>query len=387
MPFEFATATRIRFGPGVAREAAAAVADLGRRACLVTGRDPARAAWLAQDLAQAGLPVMAFPVAGEPTLDLVRRGAVLAREAGCDVIVALGGGSALDAGKAIAALAVQPEDVLAYVEVIGRGQPLAADPLPVVAIPTTAGTGSEVTRNAVLGASEAGVKVSLRSPRMLPRLALVDPLLTLDLPPAQTAAGGLDALTQLLEPFVSPGASPLTDALCREALPRAARALPQAVAHGHDVEAREAMALASLFGGLALANARLGAVHGLAAPLGGALGAPHGALCARLLPEVWAANVAALEARQPDAPALGRYREAAALLTGRSEASLSQGETWLRDLVKSLHIPGLDAWGLTEAAMPGLCAQARRASSMQGNPVALDEMELLAILQAAQKPL
>lgn len=383
MRFEFATAGRIIFGPGALREAGSQAAALGRRALVVGGRTPARLAPLLALLEGAGVAATTFAVAGEPTVDVAAAGAGLARAAGCDLVVAMGGGSALDAGKAIAALAANPGDPLDYLEVVGRGRPLAAPPLPCLAIPTTAGTGSEVTRNAVLGVPAEGVKVSLRSPLMLPRVALVDPELTHGLPPEVTAATGLDALTQCLEPFVSPAATPLTDGLCREGLARAARGLRRAWADGGDAAAREDMAVASLCGGLALANARLGAVHGFAAPLGGMYDAPHGAICARLLPPVMAANIAALREREPASPALARYAEAARLLTGDPRAEAEDGAAWAAALAAELGVPPLARYGLGPAAIPEVAARARRASSMQGNPVALSDAELSAILREA----
>lgn len=201
-------------------------------------------------------------------------------------------------------------DPLDYAEVIGHGRPLERRSLPLIAIPTTAGTGAEVTRNAVIGSPEHRVKVSLRSPLMLPEVAIVDPELTRDLPPALTASTGLDALTQLIEPLVSCRTNPLTDALCRSGIQRAARSLRRAVEHGEDLVAREDMSLASLFSGLALANAALGAVHGLTGPLGGMFEASHGALCASLLPAVMEANVRALRHRAgtPRPAALQRDR-------------------------------------------------------------------------------
>ena len=211
-------------------------------------------------------------------------------------------GSALDLAKAVAALLANPGDPLDYAEVIGGGKALSEPSYPCIAIPTTAGTGSEATRNAVLASPENGVKASLRSPTMLPRLAIVDPELSYGLPPRITAETGMDALAQLLEPLVCSGPNPLVDAICREALPRAIESLPRAYRDGSDEDARESMAYASLCGGMALANARLGAVHGFASPLGGAFPIPHGAACAVLLAPVAAANVAALRAREPAAP-------------------------------------------------------------------------------------
>jgi alcohol dehydrogenase class IV len=385
MPFEFATATRIIFGAGALREAGPAAAELCPGGCVVvvTGASAGRAAPLLADLESRDLRPTLFQVAAEPTLDMARAGAKLARAAGCGLVIGLGGGSALDAGKAIAALAANPGDPLDYVEVIGRGQALTEAPLPCIAIPTTAGTGAEVTRNAVLASPEHQVKVSLRSPRKLPRLAIVDPELTYSLPPDQTASTGLDALTQLLEAFTGNRPNPLTDAVCREGMQRAAGAMRQAFAHGHDPVAREDMAVASLFGGLALANARLGAVHGFAAPIGGLFAAPHGAVCARLLPVVVAVNLRALRARAPESPALPRYAEAARLLTGDGWATAEDGVAWLQSLVDDLQIRPLAAYGLKPADYPALVEKAAAASSMQGNPIKLTPGELRGILEQA----
>lgn len=383
MRFEFASAAQIIFGPGTLPEAAAAARSAGSRVLLVTGRTGERAAPLREKLKTCGLAVEEFRVAGEPSLDTVREGVEQARRAGSDVVVAFGGGSALDAGKAITALLTNPGDVLDYLEVIGAGKQLERPAAPFIAIPTTAGTGAEVTRNAVLFSPEHRVKASLRSRFLLPRLALVDPELTLDLPPAVTAATGLDALTQLIEAFVSVRANPLTDGFCREGIPRAARSLVQAFRHGRDLEARADMALASLLSGLALANAGLGAVHGFAAAIGGMFPAPHGAVCAVLLAPVMKANLEALRARQPAHPALGRYDEAARLLTGDAAAQAEDGIDWVRRVTSELAIPGLRSYGVAETHFAEIVVRAARASSMRGNPVPLAEDELIAILRAA----
>jgi len=304
MRFEFATATRILFGAGTVREVAPRAATLGRRCLVVVGSTVERCALLLEELSAHGVETVTFNVPGEPTIEMVLAGVQRARQNGCDVVIGLGGGSVLDTGKAIAALLTNGGELLDYLEVIGRGRPLTEASAPYIAIPTTAGTGAEVTRNAVLGSPEHCIKVSLRSPLMLPRLAVVDPELTHSLPPAVTASTGLDALTQLMEPYVSNSANPLTDAVCRDGMQRVARSLRRAYHDGRDAAAREEMALASLFGGLALANARLGAVHGLASPLGGLVSAPHGAICARLLPYVMQVNLRALQSRAPESPAL-----------------------------------------------------------------------------------
>ncbi|MCP3161544.1 iron-containing alcohol dehydrogenase [Myxococcus qinghaiensis] len=382
--FEFATATRIVFGPGRLAEAPELVRGLGgQRVLLVTGKTPARAGALRESLEALGLTVTGFRVEGEPTVDLVRQGLGLLAQERCDVVVAMGGGSALDAGKALAALATQGGDPLDYLEVIGRGQPLTRASLPFVAIPTTAGTGSEVTRNAVLGSKEAQVKASLRGPKLLPAVALVDPDLLIGAPASVLAASGMDALSQLIEPFLSARANPLTDALAREGLRRSARSLRRAVLEGPDAEAREDLALASLLGGLCLANSGLGAVHGFAAPVGGMFDAPHGAVCAALLSAVLDVNLRALRARAPEHPSLPRFRELAVLLTGRAEAREEEALSWVEALRADLRIPGLATYGLTPARLPELVTKARAASSMKANPLTLTDAELAEIATRA----
>jgi alcohol dehydrogenase class IV len=379
MRFEFATATRILFGAGSAREAAAQATRLGTRPLIVTGKDTARAAFLSESLPDS----VTLAIHGEPSVDAVRDGLARARESNRDVVIAIGGGSAIDAGKAIAALINNGGDPLDYLEIIGQGRPLERPAVPFIAVPTTAGTGSEVTRNAVLSSRPHRVKASLRSPYMLPRLAVVDPELTLSLPPAVTAATGLDALTQLMEAYVSCRANPLTDAVCLEGLRHAAQSLRRAYHDGSDLEARSRMCLASLFSGLALANAGLGAVHGFAAPLGGMFDAPHGAVCAALLPHAVAVNLRALRSREPENPALQRYDTAARILTGDAGAAASDLVAALRELIEELRIPPLSTYGVREADVPAVAEAASRASSMKGNPLTLTPDELRELLTAA----
>ena len=383
MKFEFATATRIIFGTGALQGIGPLAADFGTRALVVGGRTLARLTPLLDLLQQQGIATTLFSVPAEPTVDLVLEGVQMARAAACDLVIGMGGGSVLDAGKAIAALLTNPGDPFDYLEVVGRGRPLTVQPVPYLAIPTTAGTGAEVTRNAVLAAPDQGVKVSLRSPLMLPRLALVDPALTYAMPPAITASTGLDALTQCLEPYVSHQANPLTDALCREGMGRAAGALRRVLCDGQDEDARSDMALASLCGGLALANAKLGAVHGFAAPLGGMFPAPHGVICARLLPLVMAANVQALQTRAAADRALARYAEVAQILTGQPDAEAADGVAWVQALCAELAIPPLADFGVSEDEIPTVVAKAQKASSMQGNPIVLTIEELTQILRQA----
>ncbi len=381
--FEFATAGEIRFGAGTVDQAPGFARRFGTRALVVTGAHPERAGALLARLRAEGLRTTVFPVAGEPELETVTRGAALARSEDCEVILGFGGGSAIDAGKAIAALCANPGELMDYLEVIGAAQPLLQAPLPFIAIPTTAGTGAEVTRNAVLASPAHRVKVSLRSVLMLPRVAIVDPELTRDLPPAITAATGMDALTQLIEPYVSRRANPMVDALCLEGIPRAARALPAVFADGENAPARAEMALASLWSGMALASAGLGAAHGLAGPVGGMFPAPHGAICAALLPAVMETNLAALRARAPASPILARYDRVAQLLTGDPEARAADGVEQVRRLAQTLQIPGLRRYGVTADQAAELARKASRASSMKANPLPLTEEELAGILRAA----
>jgi alcohol dehydrogenase class IV len=384
MHFEFATATKIIFGAGTLREAGAAAKEFGRRALVVTGRDAKRAGPLLKILHEAGVGAATFSAAGEPELSSIEQGTALARKEKCELVIGFGGGSALDAAKAVAAMLANDGALLDYVEIIGSGRALSRPSAPFIAIPTTAGTGSEVTRNAVLASPEHKLKVSLRSPLMLARVAIVDPELTYDLPPALTASTGLDALTQLVEPFVCSRANPMTDGLCVEGIRRAGRSLRVAFNDGKNKSAREDMALASLFGGLALANAGLGAVHGFAGPIGGSFPVPHGAICAALLPHVMAANIHAL--RQRDAAggdALWRYDEMARLLTGSAGVTADEGVEWVRELVGDLQIKPLGAYGIREGHVADLAAKAANASSMKANPISLTAGELVETLRRA----
>jgi len=383
MHFEFATATRIIFGGGSLAEIGPIAADFGKHALVVTGGTSLRAGTLLDYLTSHQVSFTTFTVIGEPTTETARNGMQKARRNRCDMVIGIGGGSALDAGKAIAALLTNQGDLLDYLEVIGRGQPLVNPPAPYIAIPTTAGTGAEVTRNAVLLSPEHKVKVSLRSAMMLRKVALVDPDLTHSMPPPVTAGTGIDALTQVIEPYVSHLSTPLTDTFCLDGMHRAARSLRKAFDNGEDLRAREDMALTSLYGGLALANAKLGAVHGFAGPFGGMFEAPHGAICAALLPYVMEINVRALKERRPDSEALMRYDEIGQILSGNPAAGAADGVVWVQELCEDLRVPHLGAYGLDEDALPTLIKKAAQASSMKGNPIKLTGNEMEEILKRA----
>ena len=385
MDFEFAGPSRIVFGVGRLAMAGDFAAAFGRRCLVVRGRDAARAAPLLDGLARAGLVVLDLASPPEPGIEDLRPALDRARGFGPDLLVGFGGGSAIDMAKALSALIPEGGDPLDYAELVGAGRPFAAASLPCIAIPTTSGTGSEATRNAVFSAPGKGgirVKASLRSASMLPRLALVDPALSLGLPRRLSADSGLDAITQLIEPLVSAKANPLVDGLCREGLRRGLAALPRVYENGGDLAAREDMAFASLTGGLALANAGLGAVHGIAGPLGGMTGAPHGAICGALLPRVVSANVRILEERLPDSPAIVKYAEIASMLLGRAARAREAGPA-LEALVRDLGARSLGELGLERRDFRRLAAASLQAGSMRSNPLPLAEGEVLDILEAA----
>jgi alcohol dehydrogenase class IV len=377
---DLAVPADVRFGAGRVSEVPQALAALGTRQVLVvTGRTTSRADGIRSALRETGVSSDVFAVATEPSIDLVRAAVAQLTEAGCDAVLGFGGGSALDVAKALAVLATSGTDPLDHLEVIGAGRPISKPGLPCVAVPTTAGTGSEVTRNSVL--SGGGVKASLRSPLMLPKLAVVDPDLLIGLPAPTIAASGMDALSQLIEPLLSQRANPFSDALARDGIRRSARSLRRAYEEGMEESGvREDLALASLFGGLCLANSGLGAVHGLAAAAGARLSAPHGAVCAAALAAAVEVNLRALRDRAPAHPALHRIAEVATLLTGQPDAAPEDAIGWLRDLTAALSIPGLASYGLDEAEIPAVVAAAQKASSMRANPIELTDAEVREIV-------
>jgi len=376
-PFDFATAQQILFGRGKVNQLSSIAARYSLRRCVVvSGKSAARVQPIFDSLSEAGVVIVNVTVSSEPSISLLRQAVARAVEEDCDGVIAIGGGSVIDTGKAIAALMRNREDVFEYLEVIGKGRALEQPSAPCIAVPTTSGTGAEVTRNAVLYSAEHAVKVSLRSATMLPVAAVVDPDLTRDLPPQTTAWSGMDALTQLIEPYVSVRANALTDALCLQGIPMAARALVKAFRDGGDMEARTAMSLASLFGGMALANAGLGVVHGFAGPLGGMFDAPHGAICAAILPHGMAANISRMRAEGSDSAGLERYRTVARCLTGSALAEAEDGVEFVRELSRELQIPALGTFGMGAGDADEVVEKAERASSMKANSVVLSKDEL-----------
>jgi alcohol dehydrogenase class IV len=376
----------ICFGPDQARSALTNLHRLGSRAILVCGKDPQRHPDVVEQIHREAETVLYIKVSGEPDTVQVENGARRARDERCDLVIALGGGSVIDTGKAIAALVHNGGPLSQYLEVIGQGRSMENPAIPCIAIPTTAGTGAEATRNAVLTSTEHRIKVSLRSPHLLPRLAVIDPNLTLSLPPALTAATGMDALTQLIEAFLSRKANPMTDILCREGIRRAVEALPLVFKDGSNRQARADMAIASLYSGLALANGGLGAVHGIAGPLGGRKPVPHGLACAALLAPVYEANARLLAHSQSNGPDLVRFMETSRLLTGNPQATVSDGSRWLYALQRRLNLPALNQFDLTESDLAIVADKALNSSSMHGNPLRLKKPEVIQILYKAMEP-
>ena len=398
-PFEFATAARVVFGCGTAARVRAALQLrelLDQRgdapALIVAGASDRFSAPLAESLKQAGVDSVTYHCAGgEPSVATAEAAIALAKEHACGAVIAIGGGTPVDTGKCVAAVLTNggpTPDLYDFLEVVGRARPLTSRCAPFVAVPTTAGPGAEVTKNSVLEAGDR--KVSMRHPYMLPDVAVIDPELTLNLPKDVTAHTGLDALTQCLEPYVSNASNPLVDAIALEGVKIGARSLLRAYENGpNDLRAREDMCLCSYYGGLSLANAKLGAVHGFSGTLGGLLHAPHGAICAALLPHCCAINVEALEGRvTAEDPAcaekyLERYAQIARTVTDDPGATVAEGVAALAALVKACGVPGLGAFGLTEGDFDDVVAKSKESSSMKGNPVALSDEELKDMLRRA----
>ena len=379
--FSLALPAEVRFGAGLVSEVPPALMGIGAsRVLVVTGRTTSRVDAVRSALTEAGIHSVVVGVASEPSVDLMREVVTQLMDVGCDAVLGYGGGSALDVAKAAAVLATAGGDPLDYLEVIGAGRPLVAPGLPCLAVPTTAGTGSEVTRNAVL--TDGSIKASLRSPLMLPKVALVDPDLLVGLPRSTIAASGMDALSQLIEPLLSHRANPFSDALARDGIRRSARSLRRASEDGMvDAAVREDLAVASLFGGLCLANSGLGVVHGLAAAAGARLGAPHGAVCAAVLAASVEINFQALRVRAPEHPALNKLTDLAGLLTGQPQARPEDAIVWLQELTTALSIPGLAHYGLEATEIETLVTAAQQASSMKANPIPLTDAEVNEIVR------
>ncbi|MCU0484428.1 MAG: iron-containing alcohol dehydrogenase [Chloroflexi bacterium] len=398
-PFAVARLPRLLVEPGGIARLPEVAAAFGRQALVVTGSRSFREgpAWapLVVALEAAGIAWEHVAVPGEPSPELVDATVAARRANPPDVVIGVGGGSALDAAKAIAGLLRTGTVALDHLEGVGRGIPYPGPATPFVAVPTTAGTGSEVTKNAVLAgrlASGEPFKKSFRDEALVARVAILDPDLLASCPPSLIAGDGMDALTQLLEAFTSTGASPFTDAVARAGLAAVADGLaewhaaalavaPEAATAGH----RAAMSWAACCSGIALANAGLGAVHGIVAALGARFPVPHGAGCGILLTATTRTNLGALGARAPGHPALARYAEAGRILTGRPELVDEAARAGLLDELEALGaalvLPSLRDFGMTAADIPEVVADSR-GSSMRTNPVGLEDGEIAGILAA-----
>jgi len=381
--FEFATAKWIIFETGSAKKIADNALNLGSKPLIVTGKNQNRCKFLLDDFTKKKIKFEIFSVNGEPTTQVVTECLNLANHSKTDVIIGIGGGSAIDAGKAVSALITNGGDLFDYLEVIGRGKPIKNPTIPFIAVPTTAGTGTEVTKNAVIKSNEHSVKVSLRSPFMLPDIAILDPVLTYSMPKKVTASTGLDAFTQVIEPYVSIKANMLTDAICKEGIKRISRSLLKAFNNPLDKKAREDMCIGSLFGGIALANAKLGAVHGFAGPMGGMLNAPHGVVCGILLPYVIKANIKALQERKPSSVVFKKYEKVAKIVTKNEKAKPKHLIQWTDELYEKLNMPHLSEVDLKEEQIEELVSKAKISNSMKGNPIVLTDEELRGIIKDA----
>lgn len=387
MNFEFVAPGRILFGSGQFERLGELSAKLGQRALIVFNGSEALANSAKDRLAVAGLTASLFRQRGEPTVSDVDSATELARKEQVELIIGLGGGSAIDVAKALAALVGNGGSALDYMEVVGRGQKLTQPSIPWIAIPTTFGTGAEATKNAVIGAPDRGFKASIRGEQMVAKIVLVDPVLGKGVPSKVIAQSGMDALCQLIESYTSNGAGPMTDGLAMTGLKRAPSALKRAYLNSQDIDALADMALAALLSGMTLTNAGLGAVHGFAAPLGANFPVPHGAVCAALLSHVVRANVAALRASSKDHPTLARYADigraaGAAQPTGDADA-IDFLIQFLFDLSRDLHIQPLSAFGVEDKDVDRIVALARKASSMRFNPIVLDDAVLASVLRDA----
>ncbi|MDV6250810.1 iron-containing alcohol dehydrogenase [Vibrio sp. EA2] len=377
--FQFMTATRIIFGEGALQSSLSIINQFGYSVLLVTGQDKQRAMPILNYLKAQSMRYQHVAITGEPNITMVEETAVLGRKFKPDMVIAIGGGSVLDMGKALAAIIPNHGNVYDYVEVVGRNVPLKAKPLHFIAIPTTASTGSEVTRNAVLKSGQDKVKVSLRSPDMLADVAIVDPTLTYDTDPYTSGRGAMDAFTHLMEAYVCGEPNPLTDMVCEEGLRRLSRSVIAGCKH-NDHKARSDLSFAALLGGMAITNAKLGAAHGLASALGGKLNAPHSVITARLAPHVMQENInVAKTAGRTDV--INRYRKLAQLVTGRTNAHEHDGVLWVKMVLDKLELPSLGQFGVCQTSFEQVASDALKSVAIKGNPLPLNQERLVYILK------
>ncbi len=381
MEFEYFGVTHIVFGTGKISQVGTLAKSFGKKGFIVTGSGSLDANQVLTALSEQGITWSQFKVSGEPSIYLAEEASRQAREENCDFVIGFGGGSVIDCAKAVSAMITNNGSLLDYLEVVGKNLPLQKPGAPVIAIPSTSGTGSEATRNSVLSVPEEKVKVSLRSVNIIPRVALVDPLLTVSVPPAVTASSGMDAFTQLLESYLTPRSNILTDHLVLAGIERVSRSLLKAYQNGKDIPARVDMAMGSMLSGITLTNAGLGAVHGFAGPIGGLFNAPHGLICASLLPAVVRANIKIARDSGEHHLVISRFEVISRIITGDSLATTGDGLSWIESLATSLNIPGLSSMGITPENFDLIIDKSIRSSSMKGNPVQLSRQDLYKILE------
>ena len=389
MDFLFASTPHIHFGAGRCADVPGLLRPFGGRVLLVTGSrsfDRSSYSMALLETLKSSFEVIRLRIEGEPSPSMIDEAVMEYRALMPDVVLAVGGGSAVDAGKAIAGLLPLGHSVMEFLEGVGRGKSYPGPSLPFVAVPTTAGTGGETSKNAVLSEQgEGGFKKSFRHELLVARAVVIDPELMLDCPPDITSACGMDALTQLLESYVSSGASPMTDALAVSGLAQVQRSLIPACENGGDLEARTGMAYASCLSGLTLANAGLGSVHGLAAPLGAFFPIPHGVACGTLVAKATRLNIEVLRRRDPSNRALARYARAGRILGGDEAIDDMAACELLVDVLtvwtEKLAIPLLSAYGIGEDDLPRIVAGSR-GNSMKTNPIHLEDSELAALLRS-----
>lgn len=388
--FSVSRLPRIEFGSGVLGRLPAVARGYGQRALLVTGGGSLKAApaWtqITEGLHDEGMSWLHLTIPGEPSPHMVDEAVRALRTEGIELVIGIGGGSALDAAKAIAGLLRPGNSVMDHLEGVGPELPYLGPATPFIAVPTTAGTGSEATRNAVLSVQGAdGFKKSFRDEKLVAEVALVDPDLLATCPPAVVAANGMDAFTQLLESYVSSRAGPLTDSLAWGGMTAVRDGLVPLFTDTGDAMARARMAYAALVSGITLAQAGLGSVHGLASPLGAFFPIPHGMACGTLLAEATRVNIEALRARAPTHPALEKYARAGRLLSQQALPDRDAAHAALLDALQAwtdtLELPRLGDFGVSDADIPRIVANSR-GSSMKTNPVELEDAEIAAILVA-----
>ncbi|WP_070965132.1 iron-containing alcohol dehydrogenase [Vibrio sonorensis] len=376
--FQFMTATRIVFGEGAFHSSLSQINHYGYSVLLVTGQSTKRCEPLIHYLKSQKFRYQHVAIKGEPNITMIEETAVVSRKFQPDMVIAMGGGSVIDMGKALAAIVPNQGDVYDYVEVVGREVPLKSKPLPFIAIPTTAGTGAEVTKNAVLRSGQDKVKVSLRSPDMVADVAIVDPTLTYGMNRYLSGRGAMDAFAHLMEAYVCGDPNPLTDMICEEGLRRLSRSVLAGCLHD-DHSARADLAFAAMLGGMATTNAKLGAAHGLVSALGGKLNAPASVIKARLAPHVMSENIkAAKELGRQDV--LHRYQRISAIVTGRNNACKEDGVLWIKMMLDKLEIPELNQFGVCSTSFEQVASDALMSVAIRGNPIPLTSERLIDIL-------